>query len=268
MNFNSNIVLKKSRKWSVDLARPLISGSPPRVLINSIPKSGTHLLLQYMTSLGFSDYGGFLASTPSFTMRRQSDEKIIKKLSGVLRREVCSSHIFHSSAVEEFLSLSQLPMVFVYRDPRAIFLSEINYLSTMNRWHRCHKFYKSAESFEEKFRLCLDGIEHESILYPRFKERISPYLGWLNSKYTFTIKFEDMIASPGNSYENIAEYLRTYPGMDDITRSKLKIDSRRSHTYTGLAADRWKNELTDFQLALLNDEVSDFLKIMGYQDAL
>ena len=51
----------------------------PPIIINSLPKSGTHLLLQVVLGLpSYSTYGGFIATTPSLTMRRRSDEALVR----------------------------------------------------------------------------------------------------------------------------------------------------------------------------------------------
>lgn len=71
-------------------ARRLVSGpkafqARPPVIVNSIPKSGTHLLMQIARALPDTRYyGSFLAQTPSISLKLRSQDAVnfhIKRIS-------------------------------------------------------------------------------------------------------------------------------------------------------------------------------------------
>jgi len=272
MNFKKNVVLKKSRKWFFDVFRKRNADENRKVIIlNSIPKSGTHLLHQVLAPLSFKDFGGFIASTPSFTMKERSDDSLVKEIEKVYSKELMSAHMFYSSCLEEKILESKACMIFIYRDPRDIFLSEINYLSNMNKFHKLNNYYKKCKNFNEKFDLCLNGINTEDFYYPCFSERIEKYIGWLDSDSCIAVSFENLRNSESIEHElfRIGEHLTQRLLWDSdienfVSASKKSINPVASHTFSGGKVGRWKRELDIQQINLLNKHLDRQLQIMGF----
>ena len=272
----SNLVLKHSSRQLGNLLRRVRPGrvSGPRcVLLNSLPKSGTHLLHPILLSLGLKDHQGFFASTPPLTMRVKSEAKACQAVQRIMPNELFSAHMFFDSAIEKALIESETPSVFIYRDPRAVFVSELNYVQRMNRWHKYHGVLGALDSEDEAFQLLLNGLPDADFFFPSFRERVSPYMGWIQSDSTFALTFEDLIAGdPRPVCEQLINYLR---GLDsrfgddsDIpaqaTLMANQLDSKSSHTYTGLDPDRWQYQLSETQRANLEDELRNLVVLMGY----
>ena len=272
----SNLVLKHSSRQLGNLLRRVRPGrvSGPRgVLLNSLPKSGTHLLHPILLSLGLKDHQGFFASTPPLTMRVKSEAKACQAVQRIMPNELFSAHMFFDSAIEKALIESETPSVFIYRDPRAVFVSELNYVQRMNRWHKYHGVLGALASEDEAFQLLLNGLPDADFFFPSFRERVSPYMGWIQSDSTFALTFEDLIAAdPRPVCEQLINYLR---GLDsrfgddsDIpaqaTLMANQLDSKSSHTYTGLDPDRWQYQLSETQRANLEDELRNLVVLMGY----
>jgi hypothetical protein len=272
MNIKNYPIAKKSAKVFFDLGRIFThSDKKGGIFLNSIPKSGTYLLHQILMNLNFKDKFGFFASTPSWNMQVRSNQEAEKYLSKMYKNEIISGHLFFSKSIENYLLESSLPSVFIYRDPRAIFLSELHYLSNMNRWHRCHKYYARCKSFDEKFDLCLQGLPESDFYYPKFSDRIKDYLGWINSRAVFAIRFEDLINEDTRFREinNLFDYL--LPFYECIDNKNFNIEDvkgfilpEKSHTYTGLDPDRWKRNLNSTQLYQLESHLGDLVEEMKY----
>ena len=142
MNIKRYPIIKKSLKVFFDLARVFLPTFKGRgIFLNSIPKSGTHLLHQILINFAYREKFGFFASTPSWDMKIRPSSHVEKYLSKIYTNEIISGHLFYSNQIENFLRELSLPTIFIYRDPRAIFLSELHYLSEMNRWYKCHNFF-------------------------------------------------------------------------------------------------------------------------------
>lgn len=271
MNIRKNVITKKGLKLFFDGYRSLIGvENNNAIFLNSIPKSGTHLAHQFIINLKFNDRYGFFASTPSWNMKLQESKKAKKYLSKQLSRELISGHLFYSNEMEIFLKKQSIPTIFIFRDPRAVFMSELNYLSNMNRWHRCNKYYIRCETFEEKFDLCLQGISKNNFYYPKFVKRISDYIGWISSDHVFKLRFEDI--ADGSKKLMIAEQLKFYiqkfmdfPSDNVLDLMDKSLSPKHSHTFSGLPSDRWRKDLTKSQISRLNHQLGSLITDMGYE---
>ena len=272
MNPRKNAIMKKTLKIFYDICRNSIGiENNNAIFLNSIPKSGTHLAHQLLIKLNFNDRYGFFASTPSWSMKIQESDKAKQYLRKQLFKELISGHLTYSKEMEHFLNELSIPTVFIFRDPRAIFLSELNYLSNMNRWHRCHKYYARCNSFNDKFNLCLEGLPQSSFYYPKYSQRIKDYLGWINSNSVYAIRFENLINenSRVDEINNLLNYLETFNNMVDLKNSntqdlKTFLSPENSHTFSGLKPDRWKTVLSSFQINQLESHLGALVKDMGY----
>ena len=266
MNVNNNVFTKKTRKWFFDMFRSSSVVAEGAVLVNSIPKSGTHLLTQVVSGLGKEDFGGFITSTPSFSMRLQDDKALMNDLKKRYKNEMASAHIHYSLSLEKFIKDLKLKKLFIYRDPRAVFVSEMEYLTEMNRWHRCSKYYRSAESTNERFNLSLNGI-NDDFYYPEFNKRIEDYLGWLSSESCLPVKFEDLAVGNESTLLSIGDYLLEDNYNKDlfIDSAKKVMNAKSSHTYSGKKRERWKDTLTHEQLVLLEGKLGSVIEKMGYK---
>ena len=234
------------------------------ILLNSIPKSGTHLLHQILAQFGYTDHYGFYASTPSISMIERKSDKAIDFVNKIKRNELTNGHIFFNNTLNLHIKKRNLPTIFLYRDPRAIFVSEIHYLSDMNKWHRCHKYYKQCNSFKEKFNLCLNGIDDQKFYYPPFKERINRYIKWINQPHVLSIRYEDLIdnGSLDTVLGVLIEYISKYK---DISNLQFKsINPHDSHTYTGMDPNRWKIQLSNIEINTLNTNLKNELIELDY----
>ena len=273
----SNLFRKHAARFVGNLNRLLVrqeGQDRPGVLLNSLPKSGTHLLQPMLLSAGLVDYQGFFASTPPLTMRRRSDHLACRALPKIMPNELFSGHIFFAKQLEEIIKEARIPSIFIYRDPRAVFLSELNYVHEMNRWHRYHKFVKRAGTREAAFDLLLQGMPDADFFFPPFAERVRPYIGWLNSEGTFSLRFEDLIGPSAHfSVARLLEYLSSFHNDYEDLVSDAELPSRMlghvgsdsSHTFTGQDPNRWKSVLSGGEIEALDFELAEIVECMGYK---
>ena len=271
----SNLILKHSTRQLFNVIRRMgpRTKSARGLLLNSLPKSGTHLLHPLLLSLGLRDYQGFFASTPPVSMKVRDQAKARMAVQHIMANELFSAHMFFDSTVEQVLIETRTPSIFIYRDPRAVFVSELNYVQHMNRWHKYHGVLGGLDSEDEAFQILLHGLPDADFFFPSFKERVSPYVGWIQSDSTFALTFEDLIdADPHPICEELLSYLT---GADDrfvedsdtpsqVAMLAKQLESKSSHTYTGLDPDRWQYQLNKTQRTMLEEELGDLMVFMGY----
>ncbi len=250
------MVRRHGRRRAQDVRRRFVrSHSGDALLVNSLPKSGTHLLQQIIAVAPLSDFGGFIASTPPLRLREQSTAALRRRLHRVLSGEVTYSHLFHDDELEEAVRTSGMTMVHLHRDPVAVFESELFYLSEMNPYHRMYREFRSCATAEDRFELCLQGLDDSTVYYPRFSERIARYDGWLRSDVCHVVSFEELTASDAARIDAITalghhlERRNMLAGaVDDFVEAAVsRIDPRASHTFSGGHTGRASARLTDEQ---------------------
>ena len=102
------------------------------ILVNSFPKSGTHLLYQLFWKFNFiNDYKTFIASHPSRNRSELNFDVIDKLISKTLKGELIRGHIFYNESTSNMINSKNIINFFIYRDPRDIVISESIYLYKM-----------------------------------------------------------------------------------------------------------------------------------------
>lgn len=162
------------------------------IIVNSIPKSGTHLLMQVARALpGTLYYGGFVAQNPSLSLRRREDVEISRKLYRVIPGEVVGAHLHYSGIIRNLLSEINALHLMIVRDPVDVLLSEAYYLGGMNPFHRMAREFKGLNE-SQRINLALYGSTRIPALYPAFPNRITPYLGWLHDPSVMVVRYEEL----------------------------------------------------------------------------
>jgi hypothetical protein len=180
-------------------AKKSVKNKPPAVLVNSFPKSGTHLLSQLFERLPhIKDYDYFvISSTPSPSFMTISVENMCSQVKDIINGELVRGHLHHSEKIATLLCNQSVITYFIYRDLRDVVLSEAYYLTYMNKWHQLHKyFWKHRNHFEEAITLAIKGLPDggDSGLYLDIQQRFQPFLGWIFEKSVFSVKFEELIS--------------------------------------------------------------------------
>lgn len=244
----------------------------PPIVVNSLPKSGTHLLLQVALGIPeYSSYGGIIATTPSLTMHRRSDDVLSRKIARLAPGEVCGAHLFHSEQIEEALRQRGAVSLFIHRDPRDVFWSEMQYLLTMNPWHRSGRWARRISDIDHRFDFFLNGKQTQSgflFEWPNFANRIRPYLGWLEDSNTYICRYEEL-TNPDQLSESLAAlsaHLRTcipvaglYDHAEIVDYFLNAIRPEESHTFRSGKLHEWRTELTPSQISSLEKEVADIM---------
>lgn len=242
----------------------------PPVVVNSVPKSGTHLMLQIVRALPGSQYrGNFIATSTSLTQRKRSASVIASKIGALLPSEAVGSHIYHSDYTAAALREINALHIFVYRDPRAVILSEIFYLTEMNRFHRMHRHFRNARDFQDRLNLALDGYDEK---YPEAPARLFPYAAWIETPDTLPIRYEDLIgANRTKCIAQVASRWRAQAGLEPELYPELEmvlanaIIPSKSHTFREGGSDKWRAKLTDRQIEQINNRLAKVVKRFGYK---
>jgi hypothetical protein len=265
-------VPKWLRSWTAASAD--FAARPP-VLANSFPKSGTHLLAQVTEGLPDRvNYGAFLGSeTSSFQLRERTAENTRQFIRGFVPGEVIRGHLYYEPPYAEALANRNTVNYFVYRDPRAVVVSEAHYLREMNRWHRLAKYFRRAPTIEDAISLSITGLDPPvpGIVYPNIAARFARYHGWLHHEDCLAIRYEDLVTDArAIVIRQMAElYARHCGGNIDIDACVFAMTAaiapEKSHTFRSGKKSGWRKEFTRAHRRLFDQVTGELLIELGYE---
>jgi sulfotransferase family protein len=268
-------LLSVPKWWAGFRVKPGDLAACPPVVVNSFPKSGTHLLMQLVEGLPERrNYGAFLASmTSSFQFRERSPRSVTRFFRGFVPGEIVRAHLFFEEQYADELAKKSTVHFFIYRDPRDIVVSEAHYLCEMNRWHRLAPFFRRLHSIEEAISLSIDGFQPPvaGIDYPNVAARFGRYQGWLNRENTLAIRFEDLRSERQSAIiEQMAEFYaaRSSVALDVAACARTMaahVAPHKSHTFRSGKKAGWQREFTAEHRRRFAEVAGDVLIQLGYE---
>lgn len=195
-----------------------------RVLVTTIPKSGTHLvdsIFALMHGIKRRERLGLNANLRwhpfnvlPFTGRETCTMGIgrpcIVKLSAVKRRlntirdnEYGMGQIPHSVILRALLEKERITPIVAIRDPRDIVVS-LMYHSLNKEEHFLHTKLKAMRSDAERLQAIIGGVESDKGEFRRgISHQIDLILGWVEDPSVLTVRFEELVGSQGGGSDEI-----------------------------------------------------------------
>lgn len=245
------------------------------IIINSIPKSGTHLADQFFKNIDeVKDFSFFIAQAPTRPHRLRSENKIIELISRIKPGEIVRGHFHYSEKIEELLKQKEILMIFVYRDPRDVIISEANYLYDMNKFHSLHKYFRHKHVLKDRIKLSIKGLNSIKFGYKNVGERLKPYIGWKINKsdHIFSMNYESMRNSLDLCIEQLYLFLKKNNFFEKeislqsfSTKVNQSIDPKKSHTFRKGKDGGWENHF-DLEIINLYEDYEDGITAkLGYK---
>jgi hypothetical protein len=275
-------IVRKSIDYSKQIPRTVVRlqtsaeeylKNPP-VIVNSFPKSGTHLLFQIIKTIpNLKNYGSFIATKPSLTFKERSKTNHLKLISRIVPGEVLRSHLFFNEEFNLALKNKNCVHFFIYRDPRDVVVSDAYYLGEINKWHRMHRYFKQLKTTEERILRAITGFEDDELpySYPNIARRFSQYEGWLKESSVYPVRYEDLISSKKQLYyeEIIQFYYKSNRQAHDINEIMISVEEMTnpvlSHTFRSGGQGNWRNEFTDMHKDMMKNIAGDLIIKLGYE---
>lgn len=277
VTFKKSVGFRKGKQYIININRlfyirkkKLIDLNP--LILNSIPKSGTHLISQFFeNNLYYNNLGGFISSHPSIKNVVLKDEKLILKLDKILKNEIVLAHLYHTKKIEQLICNENFSKILLIRNPKDLICSYVNYVSKMNKWHRDHKYFKSV-TMKQGIKIALNGINNPNGYNLRpFGTELQKYTPWLHSENVLVLRFEDLVLNKTATIERLNDYLiknnKIKSNINLIDPQSIVIDKTKSHTYTksgGIQSHKkyFDNEINE----LFNNKCSGIMAQLGYEN--
>lgn len=240
-----------------------LGGEQKKILLMTVPKSGTHLLFRAVTLIT-----GEAVTWQGLQPSRFSPEKDLRA-----PHRITAAHLFPIFEVlrKEYLD-RYIPVVLI-RDPRDVVLSFASHLRRGLPWGCCPNFDDTAF-----FSLSKEEQLKEAILFP--KEYLSPTLSfqyatlWVQEPSVFVCRFEDLVGPTGGGSEErqlavlsgLASHLGFPKNLEEIRAIADELSGGTSWTFDQGRIGRWKEEYTNENLALFSELYGSYVLDWGYSE--
>jgi len=259
------------------LARAMIFGSSPRVLANSIPKAGTHVLTSMLPKLPRMMRSGRHYAFPRFALPgSEPDWKLVEHaLSSVNRGQFATAHFPYRPELSLVLQRLGYRTVFILRDPRDVVVSNAFYITRSKRHHRYERFNRDFADMGDRIMACITGLPSDETgpALDSIGERLRQYLPWRDEPTTYASRFESLIGPSGggtveqqrHEIEAIARHVERQLSPDQVDRVARSLWSPRSSTFRRGEIGDWKNHFGDSHKVAFKQHAGRELIALGYE---
>ncbi|MGD6818501.1 sulfotransferase domain-containing protein [Metabacillus sp. 113a] len=245
----------------------------PRIFVNSVPKSGTHLLLQIMLGIpGTRKVKGILGENANY----------VKEM---VPGEVTYGHLYYVKNTIDLLNNENIRRFFIYRDPRDVTVSMVYYALYMSETTFLHNYLKNTPgTVSDHIMTVINGIKNldvqtaETLLhghteYPNINEFYNQFMDWSQDPNTFSVRYEELIDQRNRHHilHNMAGFLEEDLKGLDLEKEKIaemmnhNINPKMSPTFREGKTGGWKNHFTEEHKRRFKEVAGDLLIRLGYE---
>lgn len=259
-----------------------------RVFINGFPKAGTHLIEQMVRTIAppMSEWpwaGSFLGH--SWTENWVPDYRLFRQIGRLADKSYGKGHMGYRHDIEMFLWGIGATVIFVYRDPRDVAVSQVYHILGEGN-HPEKEPYREA-GFRDALKMVIAGYQGTEPgaegpnYYPGVMARWPHYAGWLDVPWVLSLRFEDAISKRAEMAKAIV--------MTCVARASLQVgrlarvrkdvlaetiermvaagkDTSKSPTFRKGQAGGWRKHFDDEITALWREHDPDgWTERLGYE---
>lgn len=224
----------------------------------TIPKAGTHLLFELAKALGFHcgvDLPAFSHPQTWYCLEYSNPHTVARDFFvDTVRRSAFGNrhHIF-----------ARTPVLFIYRHPLDILVSEANYYHQEGK--TAFQGYLSQCGFNER----LDRLMNDPWLLGTLRERIGGFVPWLSFPNVIPVSFEELVGEAGGgdrrAQHNLIWSIQLKlhaPGITDEIGTR--IFNPNSPTFRKGLIGRYAAQLPPKTISAFAQENQDLLAAFGY----
>lgn len=274
-----NLYLKRYSKAKIMGLRPSqLKGRSvgPKVILNSIPKGGTHLLDQLLTEFPLirpSSKRTIRPEPENSYFRSGFNDSLESRTKEILctgKGEFVRAHVpAEPTLLSAIDNAGDIKVLMIVRNPRSVVVSNFKYVSDIDTTHPVHNLMNQLNSDTEKLKACIYGIEGQ---IESIGSVYRSYSGWSESKSCLIVKFEDLVGAKGGgsdslqekTVKNIADFLNIPLSNKQLDNMLSSLKTPKSSTFRSGRIDGWKEYFDDELEAELDIELSGFEKKFGY----
>lgn len=243
--------------------------NPCKILVNSIPKSGTHLMLQLVEGI------------PGMTITDNwihPEEELAHIKEGIFG----PAHLPFSPTAEEYIRKNNIKMILVTRDLRDNVVSLVHFI-LRNQYNHPYTPYieNGVHSHEDRIMTMIKGEKVENPAWggPLIIQNIRGYsydiMKWLDYEHVCWVKFEDLVRDEKTKQETllrIADYLWDELQVLNMTKEEIvekmirNVNPDKSATFRKGSIGDWRKDFTPENKRVFKEVAGDLLIRLGYEE--
>ena len=277
-----------------------------KLILNSVPKSGTHVLVKVFDLLGYKDSckhlsGSLVRPGNIFGVRNffrkmllisdlmdkdrlkvdldYPDRSIgVKRFSSYIRDiqplSYTESHLPYSKDMEEFLVRKGFKVAHIIRDPRSLVASYINHVMRDPNYPY-HNKIKSLKTIRARVEFILNGDNCKPFILSPLADRLNNAYGWVDSflSNVCVVRFEDLIGpNGGGDRESQVNAIRKIIRFLEIDLSEVEISRVADRVFDRKSETFYRGHidgLSGFDIEtkeFINKELSEWVEKYGYKN--
>ena len=258
--------------------RQFSSAELPVIFGNAMPKSGSHILMQFLEGLlqiaPFVMRSKLPVRTLTLEGRRRSQSEILQDLIRLRHGEIGWGYIPATAQTMAALDGVDRLSFFVYRDPRDKIISHIFYALDIHEGHRMRAYYRDQlHSMEERIEATIHGVTQEPYSLPNIAENYARYLPWLDHPRALAIRFEDLVNKQDVTLMRMLQHVESsgydiqMPRQQAIDTLVRALDPGRSPTFREGKSGGWREHFSPKNVASFKEVAGDLLQKLGYESS-
>lgn len=238
-----------------------------RILLNSIPKAGTHLLENALEQFPLLRNAG----RKTITCWESLPDHAYKAVTSIGRGEFLNGHLTGLPELLEIVQTYQIKVLFVIRDPRDIAVSYYKYVTNIDKTHPMHEYFHSLKDDDERLTASIEKVGGKVTI----GELLRRYEPWLNPEHAHTCRFEDLIGPAGGGnkekqvklLESVLRYLEISATEAEIETIAERTFSVKSSTFRQGRTGAWRKYFKPYHISLFKSVAGNELIRYGYEDS-
>lgn len=268
-------------------AMPIFFLPGPRILVNSIPKAGTHLLMAFLCELPQVMLSGIHIKTwkVNHNARSPLDNETFRLDSMAFRKylarsrsgQIITAHLPWNNELENILAGQKVRSIFLIRDPRDMIVSQFHYIKALRR-HYLHEFFThDIESDDQRLMALIKGYSG-TYLEKKYNIKsigkiLKSYSNWATCPHVLTTQFEKIIGDRGGGdsglqqkeFQRIATHIERHLDSHQLSKVIQRLSRKSSFTFRrGIIGD-WKNHFSDEHKDAFKSQAGNYLIDWGYE---
>ena len=242
----------------------------PRIIANSIPKGGTHLLTRCLSLFPELTYTG-----THYTRGQIEANELEFLLKKTGKGRFTAAHLWWSK--ENLLLLKQYSFktILMLRDPRDIVVSGVFFI-LKRKDHHLHEYFFKLPDMDSRIKSYITGVDasksSKGIKLANIKDSFGNYTPWISEKFNLLVLYEDLIGPKGGSrvdkqieqVQRISNHLEQPLSPDEVIYVAQKTFSSKSVTFRKGVSGAWSDFFNKGHIKQFNDLAGQILIDFGY----
>ncbi|SEK85338.1 sulfotransferase domain-containing protein [Paenibacillus sp. OK003] len=239
----------------------------PRVILNSVPKSGTHLMKQIIEGIP-----GMLSYPNKFYEGHSTDRDLhYRELQLVPKGLLVTGHVYYSTLWSDMLREMQFKHIFLNRDLRDIVVSYTYFITDNFPSHPLHAYMLSLPSRKEQYLALIQGVFN--LQYPSIATWYSQFIGWTREENSLQVHFEQLVGSHRSRRQTMERILLFLWDKNHLPLPKNKIleamerniNPQGSYTFRRGRIGDWRFEFDEEVKTCFKEVAGHLLLVTGYE---